>query len=848
MKKEIKNKSLLKPEVLLNLLEDLEKEKRKLEKSEEKLRIVTENVMDAIFTKDVNRKYTFVNSPAAKMIGFPVEKIIGKTPEELFSKEDAQKIRKIDNINFKGKKVEQIEKITVDKQEHFLRTSQNSLRDANKKIIGIVGVVRDVTEEKKAEIALKKSEKRFQDIVMSSVDWIWEVDKNGKYVFVAGDVEKILGYSSKEIIGKTPFDFMVPSEAKRVSVIFKEIVKNKKSIVDLENWNLTKDGKKILLLTNGIAILDKEGNLLGYRGVDKDITKKKKAEKELEKLASVVKHTKELVNLSNAKGEMIFINHAGSEMLGIEPRDVKKHSIMEVIPKHLQSLVKKELLPALMAGKVWEGNLQYKNIKTNKITDVHAITFSIKDMKTGKIKCFANVSRDITERKKFEQELKESKEKAEKYLDLAGNLIVALNSKGEIVMLNKKGYKILGHKEGTLLGKNWFDCCLPKGIVKDVKEVFSKLMEGKGKFVEDYENSIVTKKGEERLISWHNTLLNGVPGKIKGILSSGEDITEIRKLNGELEQKVEERTKKLKQSYKKLQELDKMKSKFLTISSHELKTPLTPTKIQVQMFLEGEFGELTPDQKKSFEIISRNMDRLDHLIGDILEISRVEAEGFKLKLSEIDVGNSIKEVFKSMKDVANKKKIKLSYKVYPLPQILADEKRIVEVLENLVNNSLKFMEKGSVSIEAKKQKDNILVKVKDTGIGISKEHREKIFEAFFQIEPMYTRKYGGTGLGLNICSGIVKQHGGKIWVESELGKGSTFYFTLPLKQGKVLTKKIVKPVVEKQIIPKKIIKKEIPRGRPSKGDSGEPRYFLKKNVNFKVKQKVIKGKKFNKIK
>lgn len=163
--------------------------------------------------------------------------------------------------------------------------SSTSLRDLSGKSNGAVCVARDISESKRTAKALQESEKRFKDIAYSMADWIWEVDKQARYTFSSTAARKILGYEPEEIIGKRPFDLMPPEEAERIEPIFLKIVSEKKPIVDLENWNLNKQGEKVCLLTNGVPLLDEEGELLGYRGVDKDITKRKRIEAELHQMA-----------------------------------------------------------------------------------------------------------------------------------------------------------------------------------------------------------------------------------------------------------------------------------------------------------------------------------------------------------------------------------------------------------------------------------------------------------------------------------------------------------------------------------------------------------------------------------
>lgn len=175
---------------------------------------------------------------------------------------------------------------------------------------------------------------------------------------------------------------------------------------DIEHRLKLKDGTMKWVRAIGEATKDKKGKVIKVIGTVQDITEKKKAEEELQKLASVVTHTSELVNLADLEGNMIFINKAGAKILGISPKEVTKHKIMEVIPEHLQEIVTKELLPELIIGGVWEGDMEYLNIKTKKITPVHAITFTVKDPKTKKPLYLANVSSDITKQKKAEEELK----------------------------------------------------------------------------------------------------------------------------------------------------------------------------------------------------------------------------------------------------------------------------------------------------------------------------------------------------------------------------------------------------------------------------------------------------------
>ena len=251
-------------------------------------------------------------------------------------------------------------------------------------------------------------------------------------------------------------------------------------------------------------------------------------------------------------------------------------------------------------------------------------------------------------------------------------------------------------------------------------------------------------------------------------------------------------------------EIDDAKTEFLSITSHELRSPITPMKAQLQMLEQGYFGKLNKKQKESLEIIIRNTDRLDNIIMDFLEISRIEAARLKFNFREIDITETLSETVKFMEGFAKEKNIKLVLKYDKLPIIEADPDRISQVLRNLINNAIKFSEGNSkIEISAKLREKDILFSVKDYGKGISSDDQIRIFEPFYQVEKHSRRKYGGTGLGLAICRGIVESQNGKIWVESKLGKGSNFCFTIPLEPVRDI-KPIKVLFSQKKIIEKKI--------------------------------------------
>lgn len=234
--------------------------------------------------------------------------------------------------------------------------------------------------------------------------------------------------------------------------------------------------------------------------------------------------------------------------------------------------------------------------------------------------------------------------------------------------------------------------------------------------------------------------------------------------------------------YETARELDRMKSEFVAVVSHEVRTPLTAIQGSLELVLDQRFFEMQPKMRELLAICQTNVGRLHVLINDILEFSKLEASRLRFAFAEVDVIEVAEEALASMESIAEPKKIQLALvRTDPPAPILADRTRVGQVLTNLIGNALKFTPRGGdVSLEVAGREDGgVLFTVSDTGPGIRAEDLGKLFQKFQQLDSSHTREEGGTGLGLVISKGLVEGHGGRIWVESEVGRGSRFCFTLP---------------------------------------------------------------------
>ncbi|WP_164716551.1 response regulator [Paenibacillus whitsoniae] len=407
-------------------------------------------------------------------------------------------------------------------------------------------------------------------------------------------------------------------------------------------------------------------------------------------------------------------------------------------------------------------------------------------------------TRDV--RRKGEQKLLKEKEKAQSYLDLVDVIIVVLDRSCRIELLNRRGCSMLGYAEAEIVGKNWLEVCVPEHLLERRRERFQQVMSG-GERPDYYESIILNGCGEERLIGWNNTLLRDEEGEIIGLLLAGADITERRQeeemlhqYRDHLEELVEVRTAELASKNvlladaKELAEAaNRAKSEFLANMSHEIRTPMNAI-IGLNHLLQQ--TALTDQQKDYVGKTAISAKSLLTIISDILDFSKIEAK--KISLERIDF--DLYEVMSNISDMIGfslyEKGLRLHFAIdHEVPQLLkGDPFRFNQVLLNLVNNALKFTEEGeiSVSVRVVAKMDNdvqLRVEVRDTGIGMTPEQLGKLFRGFSQADMSTTRKYGGTGLGLVISKNLVELMGGEMGVESELGRGSCFYFTVNFERG-----------------------------------------------------------------
>ena len=256
---------------------------------------------------------------------------------------------------------------------------------------------------------------------------------------------------------------------------------------------------------------------------------------------------------------------------------------------------------------------------------------------------------------------------------------------------------------------------------------------------------------------------------------------ETYKMRETLEIKIKERTQELIKSLKEIERINKAKSDFISTLSHELRTPLTSIKGFSSLLIENKFGKLPLEAKNRLEKIDENINKLVDMVNTLLDISRIESKKTEIKIAPSDIVSLINEIVDFLTPQMQTKNIKCNLELPPSLIVYMDRSLIERVLVNLLNNAIKFtQEQGKIDIKIKREDKSAIIIISDTGCGIEKENIDRIFDEFFRVNNPINMQIKGSGLGLSLVKKIIESHKEKIWVESEIGKGTTFYFTLPI--------------------------------------------------------------------
>ena len=608
------------------------------------------------------------------------------------------------------------------------------------------------------------------------------LDENGLIQACNNAVEVITGFEKRELYNQ-PFSILYtgddPVKHRSRNELSMALQKGKFSS---ESWKIKKDGSRYWCVLS-IAPISKAGEHVGFSVVIKDITERKQWELEVKE-----RNDRYRLMIDGVKDYSIFMLDPTGIILTWNDggKNIQGYSSYEVIGKHFSLFYTKEDLDsgkperelkiAIKEGKYEEegwrvrknGSLFWANIIITTLYDDNNLFIG-----------FSKVTRDLTERNSQLEMLKQSEER---YKMLIGQVkdygIFMLDEKGRIISWNEGAQRIKGYGAEEIIGKH-FSIFYPEEDRRSERPAFElQVARKEGRYEE--EGWRVKKDGT---LFWANVVITAIfnsAGILLGFAKVTRDLTEKREQEIALQEsgtKFRLLAKQLTEANRNLADTNKELEEFTTMVSHDLQEPIRTTKsflVLLEKKLEAPIVHKEDINTYIHKAIKAS-DRMKALIVNLLHYAQLSQEA--VHNEEINVAEMLAEVLQNLRSVIDDIGADIHI-VAEVPVIRGDRIQLMQLVQNLVNNSLKFVgtNKPEITIHCRNQNDKVLFSVADNGIGIAKENQERIFEIFRRAHT--TKKYPGTGIGLAICRKIVARYKGRIWVESEQGKGTTFYFTL----------------------------------------------------------------------
>lgn len=673
------------------------------------------------------------------------------------------------------------------------------------------------------ENEVKARTREWENTFNSIPDFVSVHDRNFRFIRANKALANFLSVSQEELAGKHCYEIFHSLYNPPPNCPHPVALKQKRTVS-----REVKDPKSgIIMQVTTSPIFDEEGEVTGCVHIGRDITEQKEAEKNLrrsrERLQTIIENEPECVKVVDVDGTLLDMNPAGLAMIEADSLEqVLGESVIDIVaPEHRDAF--REFLKEVYRGE--SDLLEFRIVGLKGISrwlESHAVP--IVEEESGAVRILA-ITRDITERKKkgerieamselssavassmdMEEIFETGYEKIRKVIPLQLMLvaladedkssfqvsfIAAHEGTGEI----KKGMEIpFAHTEAltTVYGRGvpalrWDleskeeKCPLDKKLMEEgVKSylwipLISKDKEIGALCLGSYNRENF---GEEQIPiaqEFANQLAVGIENA-KLLERLQKELDTRKKAEGELE----ETNKELQQAYEDLKSVDRLKSNIIANVSHELLTPITIIKGTLELMREED------DREGREELIQRGVEAVERqglIIDDLVEAGKqFERGGMQVSMAPVSMGEVIGRTLEDMKSKLNRKNLEIEVSVEEeLPLIRGDKRLLHHALRNLIHNAIKFTSRGGkIGVKAYREEGAVKVCVSDTGIGIPEDEKDKIFQRFYQVESSKNRKYPGTGMGLAIVSDVVNTHGGKITVESEEKKGSTFCFTLP---------------------------------------------------------------------
>jgi PAS domain S-box-containing protein len=653
-----------------------------------------------------------------------------------------------------------------------------------------------------AEQSLRKAEEKYRNIFESALEGIFETSASGQSLTANPALAKMMGYDSPDEVTSSIRDTgnqVWVDAAERLEYV--QLLEKQGVVLNYECRFRRKDGTTIWVSMNTRRVSGPDGKTLFYSGFIEDITERKRAEEAIRKSEAKYRSLHEsmmdgFVSVS-LDGTIREYNDSYREMTGYASDELVKLTYHDITPEKWHDCEREIIEGQVLARGYSEVYEKEYRKKDGSVFPVELRTFLLKDEAGGNSGMWAIV-RDITDRKRAEKALRESEEKFRQVAENVGDFIWEIDASGLYQYTSPSVEKILGFRPDELIGKkHFYDLFVPEER-EDLKAAALKAFAAKESF-RAFPNANVSK--EEKIVHLETS---GTPvldafGILIGYRGADTDVTErkqaegvLRKYHEHLEEMIRERTEELVVAKEHAEAANQAKSAFLANMSHELRTPLNSILGAGQLL--NRDRDFPPAKREFLDIISQSGGHLLELINDVLEISKIEAGRLTLVSTTFDLHRFLGDLERIVRHRANEKGLKLIFEREPgLPRhIQSDERKLRQVLVNLIGNAIKFTEKGRVTLRVMRKKSRdpaqdsplcLAFEIEDTGIGIAPEDSEKIFEPFMQANPDGARAMEGSGLGLTLSRSFVRLLGGDITLRSEVGKGTAILFDIAARSA-----------------------------------------------------------------
>ena len=756
---------------IINDLTQRKSSENELKESEKKFRTLVESSADGIILLDLKGNILFANHRKAQMLGVSSEmELIGRSIFPMVATKYHEMFEKLNDRLIEDGFLRNVETEIVrnNGSAFWAELNLSLVRDGNNNPSYIMASIRDITERKRSEEKLRESEIELKKAQMVSHvgNWVWNIQSNS--LEWSDEMYRIFGIDKSSFTGNLEEviqNRIHPDDQEKVMKSNLSVI-NESKPEPMEYRVVWPDQSvHVVWAEAGYLELDQENKPYQLRGIVQDITERKHA------MEAIVQERQLLRTLIDNIPDSIFIKDVNCRKIAANSTDIERMGFSS--EKEALGKTDVEIYEGATGLRGYAGDLAVITTgvplvnKEQSFDDKHGgIRWSLVSKyplfdQNGKINGLVGITRDITEQKKAQDTIL----KLTKGIEQNPATIVITDKSGNIEYVNPKFCETTGYSMEEAIGQN--PRILKSGEMdpQAYKNLWDKISSGevwRGEFHN-------RKKNGELYWEWATiTSIKNEQGIITNYIAIKEDISMHKQMEADLIVAKE-----------KAEESDRLKSAFLANMSHEIRTPLNSIIGFSELLTDTSFE---PVQKDEFiQHIIENGNYLLNIISDIVDLSKIEAGEITIRKKQVTVCDLVEEVKRMYSYKIEAKSLKFIVNTPPCKEkilVLCDRERVMQVFTNLLNNALKFTTEGFIEVGFRELRTNVEFYVRDSGIGIPEKFHQKVFDRFIQVETSYSRRVGGNGLGLSISKNLIELMDGRIWLESQASKGSTFYFTL----------------------------------------------------------------------